>query len=341
MIVRANLVFSAVALLASTATAQEPVLKSDIPTAIVQTDLSCLFAVDGRAARKVEPAKPISMRLSKGEHTVLAVTEDGQDSWRGTLSVVRSPAKFLIPIMEVRSERVQREAEIAKLRDQADHARRKVMQAREQQALNPSDPATIVHMITILEQKYANEQASAATYKELADKLEASYKASTTTVGAMGDLVNVSARLNATQKNKLHSERADQILRCIAELTTNLGGGLAFPLLAGPCSLQESQTFGATHTTAWSNGFHNGELTVSPNRIQWTDQSKAKDNFSTSCQNIKRIGTVRGVLSISDELVDGDQFYVATKKKLYAFRAGSRQARENILEALHAACPRR
>jgi hypothetical protein len=319
---------------------------------LVRTDVSCLFSVDGGPPYKSDPSAPASIRVKIGEHSATAVSVDGQDLWEGKFIADRVSASFTISLLAARTERTRKESEAAALRLQTARVEREIEAIRQRTVVltstirtRPSssdDRDLIIRLITVLEKKYAFENELAENYKRVADNLNSQPRSAQNSGAALAGLINSGFALNAIQNSTLHSERSTQILSCINNLTQELGGSamVAFhKTMPEVCSLDEVRRFGLSHTTA-SGSHHGGELLVTANRIRWNEQKNEKDDFSITCAEVRGYGTVRGLLSAADNLIDGNQFYIAAPMKHYAFRAGDRSLRENVLEALRLTCPK-
>src|SRR6185312_10732839 len=107
--------------MALSALAQEPqsVQRAEaepLLTVIVQSDRTCLFAVDGRSTYKAAAGTPISIEVTPGEHAIAAVTIDGKDIWKGRWNVNSEGAQLTIPLEAQEKERLYAESEAAALK---------------------------------------------------------------------------------------------------------------------------------------------------------------------------------------------------------------------------------
>lgn len=312
--------------------------------ATVNTDLACLFSIDGGSPVPAEPATPATVQITLGEHSVTAVSTDGQDDWTGSVTAVGSHANFLIPLLEARAERVEKQSRLLALKDQLLKTQKEVESARNRNAtfrIEVTDTDRLVTDITQLEKKFAVEDSIANRYKKLVSDLSSSARPSQGTAAAVASLLQTALLVNASQNAKLHSERSGQILTCIGELTNELGGGATSVSRFMPevCSMDETRRFSINHTPFMSGRWHGGELRISTDRIEWVEADRRKDNFTVTCADVKGLGTVHGLFSVVDDLVQGDEFYIAEKKRRYSFHSVDRAGREMILDALRTACP--
>lgn len=104
----------------STSKAANPALT----TVLISTDLDCTITVDDNASTKqVSAQKVTTIKLSRGEHLLVATTNDQMDTWRQVVDIHKPGQKVvsiaLLPIQQAREQDESAKAEAARADAQA------------------------------------------------------------------------------------------------------------------------------------------------------------------------------------------------------------------------------
>jgi hypothetical protein len=79
--------------------AQEPATEQDSATLTISTDWEATLEIDGKSSGAIQPGEPIQLRLTPGEHQIIANPKGGGAPWRKLILASSSlPSTVAIPL---------------------------------------------------------------------------------------------------------------------------------------------------------------------------------------------------------------------------------------------------
>jgi hypothetical protein len=114
---------------------KKPVAKPAGATLLVMCDLACKWKLDGEAKGSIEAGGSAKAKVERGQHLVVAATEDGLDKLESETEVKTAAQTIVrLELKPVRDARLKAEQETAALREKAAAAERQRLQAEQEAA---------------------------------------------------------------------------------------------------------------------------------------------------------------------------------------------------------------
>src|SRR6266436_3544124 len=325
-------------------------------TAIVQTDLVCLFSIDGQSPYKDEPSAPTILRLPRGEHAITAVSLDGQDLWRGTFKVDRDGVNVTISLLPAKAERSRKKSEAAALRLQVARVKQEVEKTKKRNAayiaetnamtqLNSPEGrrkraeadrrrAAVAESISKWEINYDVFLKSAGIYQSSGQSITATAATNPpTTTGSIAQLIEYGAAAGQQSKAAKELLGARATMKLIVHATNWIGASYQ----ADDLDKLWAQGDPTVLRIYGPGGL--GRLTMSNSPCfafdQESPENKSKDypieRLSFNSSEIKGIHPP-GLLLIRNirDLNDGTKFVLVTTRGKYEFQAMSKEDRADV-----------
>ena len=277
------------------------------PTLLIQTDLDCTFTVDDGASVALLADVIKKMPIALGEHLITAVTADRKDQWKTVVNADKPVQKVVvIELQKVRAAREKGEREAAQLeqdiKTKKEQAEKDGGETRDKATLQNAikqRQTEIEGQIVELRRQVRLEVVAAQADDDSAQQSRVNQAiASTqrTNIGMLAGIADNALATSSASSATAHRVRAAQLQSQIDDLNRQAAsldsGGPLLPMGAGEKIGTigkipgEDGVFNLGHGDFW--GHHPGQLSVSPDRVQWVESGKPKHNLSLSCAQLEQ-----------------------------------------------------